>query len=420
MSLRDRIIVALLCSVIFCSGADLLIMTPILPQLVRELGVDVSLGSWWITIYAATTAGFALIFGPISDRFGRRPILIAGIAVLGLGTFACSRAGGFLGMLGARALAGTGAGLLVTSTTSYVGDHFDSRTRAEVMGWVMSGFFLSLILAMPLGAFLAGRLGWSRMFIVLSSVIFTVLVLLALVLPQPRHEQRSEHAGIASALNAYRTLLKERRVLGVLLMSAAIGMSMTMFSLYSSPWMEATYGLDTTARGMVYAVGGPAVLLSGPIAGRLSNRFGRVALILSASVVMACMQIAMPFSPLAGEAVDQSITTAGLHFSTFGRVMWPVAAPTLLLFFLVMMAGSSRSAPFQTLALEVVSPDQRGALSAIRNSFNQGGSGLGAALGGVLWSNSGHPYAAVCFVAAAATVAGVVLLARLVGRDRPS
>lgn len=419
MSLRDRIIVALLCSVIFCSGTDLLIMTPILPQLVRDLGVDVSRGSWWVTVYAIATAACALIFGPISDRVGRRPIMVAGIAVLGLGTLTCSQANSFGGMLLARSVTGMGAGLLVTSTTSYVGDHFDPERRAVVMGWVMSGFFLSLILAMPLGSFLAGTFGWHRMFVALSAVIGCVLVLISTVLPRPRYEQRSERTGLTAAISAYGGLLKNRRVLGVLFMSAAIGMSMTMFSLYSSPWMESTYGLDTTARGMVYAAGGPAVLLSGPIAGRLSNRFGRVTLILTASLVMAGMQLVMPFSTVAGGALDRSISAAGLHFATFGRVMWPVAVPTLLLFFLVMMAGSSRSAPFQTLALEVVSPDQRGALSAVRNSFNQGGSGIGAAVGGALWANAGHPYVTVCFVAATTTIVGVVFLARLVGRDRP-
>src|SRR5688572_5974733 len=152
----------------FTRAADLLIMTPILPQLVRELDVDVQRGSWWISIYSIATASFALIFGPISDRLGRRPILIAGMMVLALGTFFCAQADDYLSMLFARALAGMGAGLLVTSTTSYVGDHFDGGTRAVVMGWVMSGFFLSLFLAMPIGAALTVAFGWQMMFGVLA------------------------------------------------------------------------------------------------------------------------------------------------------------------------------------------------------------------------------------------------------------
>jgi predicted MFS family arabinose efflux permease len=417
---RDRLTIALLCAVMFTSGADLLIMTPILPQLVRELGVEVQEGSWWITIYSGATALFALIFGPISDRVGRRPILLAGMTVLALGTVFCALAGGFTTMLLARGFTGAGAGLLVTSTTSYVGDHFDGKTRAVVMGWVMSGFFLSLILAMPIGAALAGSLGWSTMFLALACFAALVGVAMLLLLPAPRSEHRTAHLSFVAASKAYGTLLSDRRVLGILIMSCTIGMSMTMFSVYSSPWLEQTYGLDTSARGLVYAAGGPAVLLGGPIAGRLSNRFGRVALILAGSVLMAVMQVAMPFSAVAAEAVGATISSAGLEFASFGRVMWPVAVPSLFLFFMAMMAGSSRSAPFQTLALEVCAPEKRGALSAIRNGFNQGGSGIGAALGGVLWASAARPFLAVCIMAAAITLAGVLLLRTMVGDDRPT
>jgi predicted MFS family arabinose efflux permease len=395
-------------------------MTPILPQLVRELDATVSQGSWWITIYAVTTALFALIFGPISDRVGRRPILFAGTVIITAGTFACSFADSFTSMLLARGLAGMGAGLLVTSTTSYVGDHFEGSARAEVMGWVMNGFFLSLIIAMPIGAALTDAFGWSTMFRVISAFAALIAIALLALLPRPRNEHKSEHVSIRSAAETYVSLINDRRVLGILIMSCTIGMSMTMFSVYSSPWLEETYGLDTGARGLVYAAGGPAVLLGGPIAGRLSNRFGRVSLILAGSALMALMQIAMPFSALAADAVDATLISAGLDLPNFGRVMWPVAVPSLFLFFLAMLAGSSRSAPFQTLALEVCAPEKRGALSAIRNGFNQTGSGIGAALGGVLWATASRPFLSVCITAAAITLSGVLILRMLVGNDQPT
>lgn len=415
---KDRLVVLLLCLVMFTSGADLLIMTPILPQLAAELGVQIEHAGLWVTAYSVATAGFALIFGPISDRVGRRPILIAGIAVLAGGTAACGFATGFTSMLTARILAGAGAGLLVTSTTSFVADHFDDEHRAVVMGYVMSGFFLSLILGVPLGAFLAGALGWSRMFLGFTG--FAMLVAIGLFgLPSPRAETRTSTLSLGAAVSAYGRLVRSRRVLGVLLMSAAIGASMTMFSVYSSPWMEATFGLDTTDRGFVYAVGGPAVLAGGPLAGRLSNRFGRVALIVTGSVLMALMQISMPMSVYVSRAIETALGSGAAEFAKFGAVAWPIAVPPLVVFFFAMMAGASRSGPFQTLALEVVEPEQRGALAAIRNSFNHGGSGLGAALGGAVWASAATPYLVVCLVATGLTVVGVAMLVLLVGRDRP-
>lgn len=413
----DRFAVVLLCLVMFTSGADMLIMTPILPQVAEDLGVGIDVAGLWVTSYSIATATFALIFGPISDRVGRKPVLLGGIVVLAAGTAGCGFAERYDLMLAARFVAGAGAGLLVTSTTSYVADYFDDEHRAVVMGYVMSGFFLSLILAVPLGAFLAGAFGWQHMFLVFTGFAALVAVGLAF-LPRTSTERDESALSVGRALKNYATLIRDPKVLGVLLMSAAIGASMTMFSVYTSPWLERTLGFDTTDRGLVYAVGGPAVLVGGPIAGRLSNRFGRVALIVAGSVLMAAMQLVMPFTPLLSDRLR--VTFASSTLAHLGDVAWPVALPALLVFFLAMLAGSTRSAPFQTLALEIVRPDQRGALAAIRNTFNHGGSGLGAALGGAMWASVDRPYLFVCLLAAVLTVAGVVLLRVLVGRDTPS
>lgn len=419
LGLSGRWTVFLLCALMFTSGADMLVMTPILPQVAKDLGVEVELGGLWVTAYAVATGVFALIFGPISDRHGRKPILVGGMVVLAAGTLACGFAYSYATMIAARAFAGMGAGLLVTSTTSYVGDHFPEQHRAVVMGYVMSGFFLSLILGVPIGAGLTAWVGWNHMFLILTGFALLVTALLIFTLPHPAEEKRTVHLSVGGALGGYLTLLRDKKVLGILCMSAAIGMSMTTFSVYSSPWMEQTFGLGTRDRGLVYAIGGPAVLLGGPLAGKLSDRFGRVWIIVLGSALMGVMQVAMPFSVIPGGAIRDALDAHQLDFARFGDLMWPATLPTLAIFFFAMLAGSSRSAPFQTLALEVVEPEQRGALAAIRNTFNQGGSGLGAALGSVVWASSSDGYRAVCLLSASVTVLGVVAMTALVGVDRP-
>lgn len=414
--MTDNRVIAVLLSVMFTSGADLLVMTPILPTVASDLGVGDDVAGLWITAYAVATATFALAFGPVSDRFGRRTVLRSGMVVLLLGTACCAASTGFFSMLGARFVAGAGAGLLVTSTTSYAGDHFPPERRAVAMGWVMSGFFLALILAVPIGAFLTAWLGWARMFLVLSGFA-GVIALGIFLLPRPRHEERSPHLSLAAAGRGYLELLRDRRVLGVLLMSFSVGLAMTMFSVYSSPWMAQTFGLDVAHRGLVYAAGGPAVLLGGPLAGRLSNHLGRVRLVIAGSVLMGSMQLLMPLTEAIGAGID---TDAVAGFARFGERPWPVVAPALAVFFLALAAGATRSGPFQTLALEVAPNARRGAVSALRNGFNQLGSGLGAATGGFLWSRLDPAYGAICVLAAATTFAGAVLLRALVGSDRPT
>lgn len=411
----DRRVVGLLFLVLFTSGADMLIITPILPQLAADLGVGVDRAGLWVTAYAAATATFALIFGPISDRVGRKPILLLGMGLLAVGTGACGFAWSFWSMLGARLLAGMGGGLLMTSATAYVGDHFEGPTRAIAMGWVMTGFFLSLILSVPLGAALAHAVGWSKMFLTYGAGASIIFIGLALALPQPRSEHRTTDLSVPSALRSYRAILKNRRALGVLLMSGSIGMSMTMFMVYASPWLKDTYGFGTGARGLVYTVGGPAVLLGGPLAGRLANRFGRVRMVLAGSLLMGLMQLMMPLSADVSGWLALNFETS--KFLRLGDTPWPLTLPTLVAFFLAMMAGASRSSPFQTLALEVVSADRRGTLSALRNTFNQVGSALGAAIGGLIWAQTQGDYGSICILAFVLTLAGVGALMVLTGPD---
>lgn len=398
-------------AVMFSSGADMLVINPTLPQMAAELGVSVELGSMWVSSYSLATAAFALVFGPVSDRVGRRPILLSGLAILTLGTAACGVSGSFGALLAARFVSGVGAGMLVTSTTSYVGDHFDAQGRPVAMGWVMSGFFLSLILAVPIGAFLADRLGWQNMFFAIAGFCAVSWCTAALMIRAPRYEERTDRLSVRAAAVVYWGLMARPQTLGVLLYSLSVGVAMTQFSVYTAPWLQEQFGFTTLDRGLLYAAGGPAIFIGGPLSGLLTNRFGRVELVTAGSVVMAVMLLCMPATPLASSILAH----AGGDWPTWGSVPLPAALPVAAVFFLAMCAGTTRAGPFMTLALEVVPSEQRGAMSALRNTFNNAGTSLGAATGAFVWSVTPAPFAypSVCACAAATTILGLVLLRRL-------
>jgi predicted MFS family arabinose efflux permease len=398
-------------AVMFTAGADLLVISPTLPQMADDLGVSVERGSAWVSAYAAATAGFALLFGPISDRYGRRRVLLLGLLTLGAGTLVAGFAHGFVELVVARFVAGAGAGMLVTSITSFVGDHFEARERAVAMGWVMSGFFLSLIIAVPVGAFLAEAVGWRQMFVVVALFGWSVGLAFVLTVGSPRYEVRSRRLSLGSAMAGYASLVRRPASLGVLLFSGSVGASMTMFSVYTSPWLAEAYGMSTADRGLIYAVGGPALLIAGPLSGRWANALGRVRLVAVGTVAMASMLLGMPVSRALSASLDQMPWE---HWPRWGTVPLPVVLPTAVSFFLVTCAGSIRAGPFMTLALEVVPAHQRGAMSALRSTFNHGGAGVGASLGAVIWSSVAEPYPMVCVAAAATTLLGLWALWTLV------
>lgn len=135
--------------------------------------------------------------------------------------------------------------------------------------------------------------------------------------------------------------------------------------------------------------------------------------------MMAAMQAIMPFTSDVAAHLNTIVGQGGDSFSSFGTFAWPATLPTLGVFFLIMVAGASRSTPFQTLALEVVPQEERGALAAVRNSANQAGRAAGAAIGSILWASGVEDrYGTICFVSAILGVAGVLLLKRMVGEQR--
>lgn len=398
-------------AVMFTSGADLLVINPTLPQMAADLEVSVELASTWVSAYALATGTFALLFGPVSDRFGRRRVLLFGLATLTFGMALCGLAQDFWQLVGARFVAGAGAGMLVTSTTSFIGDHFDDQSRAIAMGWVMSGFFLSLILAVPIGAWLAHSLGWPNMFKALAGVSGLTWVLVAITVGEPRFERRARRLSLGGALGNYGRLLRHGPSLGVLLFSASIGLSMTMFSVYTAPWLEETYGFSTLDRGLMYGVGGPAILIGGPLSGRLANRLGRLRLVGVGTCSMALMLLVMPFTPEMGRLLP------GIGPS-WGETPLLEVLPSAIAFFLAICSGSIRAGPYMTLALEVVEPEQRGAMSALRNTFNHVGGTLGASLGALVWAQASLRYPAVCVCSAATTLGGLLLLRTFMNRPR--
>ena len=101
-------------------------------------------------------------------------------------------------------------------------------------------------------------------------------------------------------------------------------MSMTMFMVYSSPWLEEVYGFDTGTRGLLYAIGGPAVILGGPLAGRLSNRFGRAKMVIAGSLLMGLMQASMPLSAQLSARMQSGFDLS--DFTSLGTIAWPAAS----------------------------------------------------------------------------------------------
>jgi predicted MFS family arabinose efflux permease len=420
--------IVLLFLTMFVSGTETLIVNPVLPQLASALSIEVDRAARVVTVYALSAGFFAFLFGPISDRADRKHVLVLGLLVLGLGTVLCGKAANLNGLLIARSIAGAGSGMLVTSTTSYVADRFSAKQRGVVIGYVMNGFFLAMLLGVFFGAAAANAFGWARMFQLLGGAILALCGLSIVVLPAIRTREKSDTNAdheeknsqdwstlvsqtfdipatyATKAFSDYTALIRIRHVWGLIHTSALNMLSMTMYSVYLSPWMKEQYGFDTLQRGLVYAVGAPAAIIAAPLAGKLGPHFGRLPVIVAGNLSVLAVILAVSSAPSIGHWIE----TFFFPDSTF-----VTASPLFALFFILQSASAARSSAIETMAVEAVEPGLRGSMAAFRNFFLQLGSGIGASLGGLIWMTSNHNFFAICCTAAVLTAVSTGLVIML-------
>src|SRR5487761_945123 len=163
---------------------DTTIVNVALPSLTRELGATTTQLQWVVDAYNLVFAALLLTFGSLSDRFGRKGMLLAGLAVVG----AASLAGGFTTspaqLIAARAVMGLGAAMSFPATLSLITNIFTERgERARAIGlWGAIGG-VAIAMGPIVGGWLLERYSWAAIFIAMAPVAAAAAVLAALAVP---------------------------------------------------------------------------------------------------------------------------------------------------------------------------------------------------------------------------------------------
>jgi len=186
-----RLIVLMLALLLGLQAVTTDLYLPALPA-IRE-GLGASMGQIQLTLTALLLAfGLSqLVWGPLSDRFGRRPILLAGMSAYVLASIACVLAQGIDALIAARAVQGIGMGAAVMAARAIVRDLFEPHEGAQVMSQALSGLGVIACTCAPVGGLLSDWLGWRAA--LLSVTLFGLFTLGMLfwrfeeTLAHPRH-----------------------------------------------------------------------------------------------------------------------------------------------------------------------------------------------------------------------------------------
>jgi DHA1 family bicyclomycin/chloramphenicol resistance-like MFS transporter len=166
-----------------------------------------------LTTYMLGFAVGQLFYGPLSDRYGRRPVLLGGLVFFTLATFACSFAPSIAGLIGLRVLQGLGGASGSVIGRALTRDAYRSSEMPLVMSWISLGQNIAPSLAPTLGGYLGEWATWRATFWFVGgfSALLTVVVVLAL---RETNKFRSESLHLGNLLRGSREMLGDRHFLG--------------------------------------------------------------------------------------------------------------------------------------------------------------------------------------------------------------
>ncbi|MGW5494438.1 DHA2 family efflux MFS transporter permease subunit [Streptomyces olivaceoviridis] len=195
---KPLVLVALLLAS-FVINLDTTLVNVALPTLTRELGTSTSQLQWVVDAYNLVFAALLLTSGSLSDRFGRKGMLMAGLLVFGAASFVGGFAGTSAELISARAVMGLGAAMTFPATLALLTGVFTSRKeRALSIGLWGATAGVAIALGPIVGGFLLERYSWSSVFYVLGPVSLAVVALVARFVPRSRNpvHHRLDHLGL--------------------------------------------------------------------------------------------------------------------------------------------------------------------------------------------------------------------------------
>ncbi|WP_225773435.1 multidrug effflux MFS transporter [Inquilinus sp. Marseille-Q2685] len=289
---------------------------PALPEIGRSLGagteaVQASLMAFFISLGVGQ-----LVFGPLSDMFGRKLPLYLGLAVFLAGSIGCVFAPDIETLIAFRFVQGLGACAGMVIPRAVVRDLHTGTEAARLMSLLMLVFSVSPILAPLAGSFVIEAAGWRGVFWVVTVLAALGILLLALCLGETRPRHHRVESSIGGALSAYRSLLTDWQFLGLTFIGAFGIASFFAYLANSSFVLIEHYGLSPRLYSVFFSINAVSFIGVSQCTAWLAARFGLGRIVRVAVTGYAAAMVVLLAVTLAG--VDRLDVLAALLFVGYG------------------------------------------------------------------------------------------------------
>jgi DHA1 family bicyclomycin/chloramphenicol resistance-like MFS transporter len=368
---------------------------PSLPDIAHVLAAPTARVQLTVSSYLIGFAVGQMIYGPLSDRHGRRPVLLAALALYVASTLVCAATQSVDPLIGARFLQGIGGSGSIVLARAIVRDLYSGVRAARELSLMGSISAFAPIVAPMIGGVFQTAFGWRASFIFMCGAAMVATVLAARLLPETLRQRSDRPISLFSIMRGYGSVLRHRGFLvylGILTLSYA-----GLFAWVSgaSVILQSVYGLSSVTFGFTFALGAAGYMLGATIAARLVVRLG-----LDRTMGMGVMVLA------AGGLALAAVVAAGIPG------VWLVAAMALYL------AGLGLAMPQAMAGALTPFPDRAGTAASLMGLVQQTVAAIVAAVIGGYLGHSAWPVTGVVVAMGCLTFLLWALTRRLRAHER--
>ncbi|TFY87087.1 Bcr/CflA family efflux MFS transporter [Pseudomonas nabeulensis] len=264
---------------------------PALPTLGASLHASPAAVQMSLTVFFLVIGVCQLFYGPISDVFGRKPPIYAGLVIFAVASVGCALAPTIEVLIGFRALQAFGACAGMVVPRAIVRDLYTGHEAAKLMALLMLVMSVSPILAPLAGSVVISLWSWREVFAALAVVAVACLIMTVVQLPETHPAERRLGKTLGSAFGSYGALLRDPVFTGLSVVSG-FGLATFFVFIGSAPFVYIEYyGLTPTQFSLGFAVNAASFFAMSQLTARLSARFGLASVIRWSVIAVAAVMV---------------------------------------------------------------------------------------------------------------------------------